>query len=141
MIEEGQAIVRTCLRQDRPGPYQIQAAINAVHVDAASFEATDWRQILALYDQLLAVSPTPVVALNRAIALGEVRGPGAALVVVDDLDLAGYHLLHATRADLLRRLGRTAEARAAYARAVELAPSDTERTFLAARLTAIGPID
>jgi len=79
--------------------------------------------------------------LNRAIALGEVRGPGAALVVVDDLDLAGYHLLHATRADLLRRLGRTAEARAAYARAVELAPSDTERTFLAARLTAIGPID
>jgi RNA polymerase sigma-70 factor (ECF subfamily) len=141
MIEEGQAIVRTCLRQDRPGPYQIQAAINAVHVDAASFEATDWRQILALYDQLLAVSPTPVVALNRAIALGEVRGPGAALVLVDDLDLAGYHLLHATRADLLRRLGRTAEARAAYARAVELAPSDTERTFLAARLTAIGPID
>ena len=141
MIEEGQAIVRACLRQDRPGLYQIQAAINAVHVDAASFEATDWRQILALYDQLLAVSPTPVVALNRAIALGEVRGPGAALVVVDDLDLAGYHLLHATRADLLRRLGRTAEARAAYARAVELAPSDTERTFLAARLTAIGPID
>ena len=141
MIEEGQAIVRTCLRQDRPGPYQIQAAINAVHVDAASFEATDWRQILALYDQLLAVSPTPVVALNRAIALGEVRGPGAALVLVDDLDLAGYHLLHATRADLLRRLGRTAEAREAYARAVELAPSDTERTFLAARLTAIGPID
>ena len=137
MIDEGQAIVRVCLRRDRPGPYQIQAAINAVHVDAASIETTDWRQILVLYDQLLEVSPTPVVALNRAIALGEVRGPDAALVLVDGLDLEGYHLLHATRADLLRRLGRTAEAREAYARAAQLAPNETERTFLEGRASAI----
>ena len=140
MIEEGQAIVRACLRRNRPGPYQIQAAINAVHVDAASIESTDWGQILALYDQLLAVSPTPVVALNRAIALGEVHGPDAALVLVDDLELDGYHLFHATRADLLRRLGRSAEAGEAYARATELAPNDTERAFLEGRLAAMGRV-
>jgi len=141
MIEEGHAIVRACLLRNRPGPYQIQAAINAVHADAAAIESTDWGQILALYDQLLAVSPTPVVALNRAIALGEVRGPDAALVLVDDLDLGGYHLFHATRADLLRRLGRAAEAREAYARAAELAPNETERAFLVARFTAIRTVD
>ena len=141
MIDEGRAIVQTSSRRGRPGPYQIQAAINAVHVHAASIESTDWRQILALYDQLLAVSPTPVVALNRAIALGEVRGPGAALVLVDDLDLGGYHLFHATRADLLRRMGRTAEAGEAYARAVELAPNETDRAFLENRLSALRSMD
>jgi len=138
LIDEGQAIVRACLRRNRPGPYQIQAAINAVHADAASIRSTDWDQILALYDQLFALSPTPVVALNRAIALGEVRGSAAALALVDDLDLDGYHLFHATRADLLRRLGRTDEAARAYARAAGLAPGDTERAFLEGRLAAIG---
>jgi len=140
MIEEGHAVVRACLRRNRPGPYQIQAAINAVHADAASIEATDWSQVLALYDQLLAVSPTPVVALNRAIALGEVWGPHAALVLLDDLDLDDYHPFHAARADLLRRLGRPTDAARAYARAADLAPSDAERAFLFGRLDEIGPI-
>lgn len=139
MIEEGQAIVRACIRRNRPGPYQIQAAINAVHADAASIEATDWSQILALYDQLLAVAPTPVVALNRAIALGEVRGLHAALVLLDDLDLDDYHLFHAARADLLRRLGRPTDAARAYARAADLAPNDAERAFLLGRLDELGP--
>ena len=106
LIEEGQAIVRRCLRRNQPGPYQLQAAINAVHADAATLEQTDWSQIVALYDQLLAVAPTPVVALNRAIAIGEVQGAAAALALVDELDLDNYHPFHATRADLLRRLGR-----------------------------------
>jgi RNA polymerase sigma-70 factor (ECF subfamily) len=131
LIAEGQAIVRRCLRRDQPGPYQLQAAINAVHADAATFEATDWPQIVALYDQLLAFLPTPVVALNRAIAVGEVAGPRAALALVDELDLAGYHPFHATRADLLRRLGRHGEAAAAYERAATLAPTEAEREFLA----------
>ncbi len=139
MIVEGQAIVRACLRRNRPGPYQVQAAINAIHADAASFEATDWHQILALYDQLLAVWPTPVVALNRAIALAEVRGPEAALAILDDLDLDDYHLFHAARADLLRRHGRPADAARAYARAADLAPSDAERAFLFGRLEEVGP--
>jgi RNA polymerase sigma-70 factor (ECF subfamily) len=130
LIEEGKAIVRRCLRRNQPGPYQIQAAINAVHADAASVEETDWGQILALYDQLLAVAPTPVVALNRAIAVGEVEGPAAALALVDELDLDNYHAFHATRADLLRRLGRPDEAAAAYERAAALAPTDAERDFL-----------
>ncbi|NUK24721.1 RNA polymerase sigma factor [Streptomyces lunaelactis] len=130
LIEEGQAIVRRCLRRDRPGPYQLQAAINAVHADAATFEQTDWSQIVALYDQLLAVAPTPVVALNRAIAIGEVQGPCAALALVDELDLDNYHPFHATRADLLQRLGRNSEAAAAYERAAALAPTDAERDFL-----------
>jgi RNA polymerase sigma-70 factor (ECF subfamily) len=139
MIDEGQAIVRTCLRRDRPGPYQIQAAINAVHCDAASIEATEWHQILALYDQLMAIAPTPVVALNRAIALGEVRGPLAALALLDQLDLEGYHLFHAARADLLRRLGRSGDAARAYARAADHAASDAERAFLSTRLGEIEP--
>jgi RNA polymerase sigma-70 factor, ECF subfamily len=139
MIEEGQAIVRACLRRNHPGPYQMQAAINAVHADAASIEATDWSQVLALYDQLLAVSPTPVVALNRAIALGEVQGPNAALALLDDLALDDYHLFHAARADLLRRLGRSTDAARAYARAADLAPSDAERSFLFGRLDEVGP--
>jgi len=138
MIQEGQAIVRACLRRNRPGPYQIQAAINAVHADAASIEATEWSQVLTLYDQLLAISPTPVVALNRAIAVGEVQGPRAALALLDDLDLADYHLFHAARADLLRRLGRPADAARAYARAADLAPSDAERAFLFGRLDEVG---
>jgi RNA polymerase sigma-70 factor, ECF subfamily len=138
MIEEGQAIVRACLRRNRPGPYQIQAAINAVHADAASIEKTDWSQILALYDQLLAIWPMPVVALNRAIALAEVRGPEVALAILDDIALDEYHLFHAARADLLRRLGRWDEAASAYARAADLAASDAERAFLFDRLDEIG---
>jgi RNA polymerase sigma-70 factor (ECF subfamily) len=134
LIEEGHAIVRACLRRNQPGPYQIQAAINAVHADAASIEATDWIQILALYDQLLAITPTPVVAMNRAIALAEVLGPQAALEVLDGLDLGEYHLFHAARADLLRRLGRHADASQAYALAANLAASDAERAFLINRL-------
>jgi RNA polymerase sigma-70 factor (ECF subfamily) len=130
LIEEGQEIVRWCLRRDQPGPYQLQAAINAVHADAATVEQTDWTQIIALYDQLLAVVPTPVVALNRAIAIGEVRGPAAALALVDELALDNYHPFHATRADLLRRLGRDDEAAAAYERAADMAPTDAERDFL-----------
>jgi len=130
LIEEGQAIVRRCLRRNQPGAYQLQAAINAVHADAATVEQTDWWQIVALYDQLRAVAPTPVVALNRAIAIGEVQGPAAALALVDELDLDNYHPFHATRADLLRRLGRTTEAAAAYERAAAMAPTDAERDFL-----------
>jgi RNA polymerase sigma-70 factor (ECF subfamily) len=119
LIEEGQAMVRRCLRRNRRGAYQLQAAINAVHADAATVDQTDWSQIVALYDQLLAVAPTPVVALNRAIAIaiGEVQGADAALALVDELELDTYHPFHATRADLLRRLGRNSEAAAAYERA------------------------
>jgi RNA polymerase sigma-70 factor, ECF subfamily len=130
LIEEGQAIVHRCIRWNQPGPYQLQAAINAVHADALTLEETDWPQIVALYDQLLAVAPTPVVALNRAIAIGEVQGPAAALALVDELDLDGYHPFHATRADLLRRLHRNSEAAAAYERAADMAPTDAERDFL-----------
>ena len=136
LIEEGHAIVRACLRRKQPGPYQIQAAINAVHADADSFEATDWRQILALYNQLLTMTPTSVVAMNRAIALAEVLGPQAALDVLDGLALDDYHLFHAARADMLRRLGRQDDARQAYARAANLATSQAERTFLIDRLEA-----
>jgi RNA polymerase sigma-70 factor (ECF subfamily) len=130
LIEEGHAIVRRCLRRNQPGPYQLQAAINAVHADAPTFEATDWSQIVALYDQLLAVAPTPVVALNRAIAIGEVHGPAAALTFVDELDLDNYYAFHAARADFLRRLGRYTEAAIAYKRAAALASTDAERDFL-----------
>jgi RNA polymerase sigma-70 factor (ECF subfamily) len=130
LIQEGRAILRRCLRRDQPGPYQLQAAINAVHADAPTIQQTDWPQILALYDQLLSVAPTPVVALNRAVAVGEVHGPAAALALVEELELDSYHLLHATRADLLRRLGRRREAAAAYERAAALAPTDAERAFL-----------
>jgi RNA polymerase sigma-70 factor, ECF subfamily len=129
LIQEGQAIVRWCLRRNQPGPYQLQAAINAVHADAGTIEETDWSQIVALYDQLLAVAPTPVVALNRAIAIGELQGPAAALALVDELDLDNYHPYHATRADLLARLGRHSEAAAAYQRAAAMAPTDAERDF------------
>ena len=129
LIAEGQAIIRWCLRRNQPGAYQIQAAINAVHADAPTLEDTDWPQIVALYDQLLALAPTPVVALNRAVAVSEVYGPAAALALVDDLDLEMYYAFHATRADLLRRLGRDYEAAAAYERAAAMAPTDAERDF------------
>jgi RNA polymerase sigma-70 factor, ECF subfamily len=130
LIEEGQAIVRRCLRRNQPGPYQLQAAINAVHADAPTVEETDWSQIVALYDQLFVMAPTPVVALNRAIAIGEMQGPAVALALVDELELDNYYSFHATRADLLRRLGRHSEAAAAYQRAAALAPTDAERDFL-----------
>jgi RNA polymerase sigma-70 factor (ECF subfamily) len=132
LIAEGQELVRWCLRRNQPGPYQVQAAINAVHSDAPSAAGTDWRQIVQLYDQLLALTPTPVVALHRAVAVAEVEGPAAALALVEELDLPG-HLLPAVRADLLRRLGRSAEAAAAYEVAIALAGNEPERAFLQRR--------
>jgi RNA polymerase sigma-70 factor (ECF subfamily) len=129
LIEEGQRIVRRCLRRNQPGAYQLQAAINAVHADAATLGQTDWSQIVALYNQLFEVAPTPVVALNRAIAVGETQGPAVALALIDELDLDNYHPFHATRADLLRRLGRNSEAAAAYERAAAIAPTAAERDF------------
>ena len=137
MIDEGQALVRRCLRRNQPGPYQIQAAIAAVHSDAATAEQTDWRQILALYEQLLACAPTPVVALNRAVALAQVDGAEAALAATDRLDLGSYYLFHATRADLLRRLHRTAEAALAYDAALELTTNAAERAFLERQRNAL----
>jgi len=133
LIAEGQAIVRESVRRGRPGPYQIQAAINAVHSVAPSFDSTDWHAILTLYDQLYALTPTPVFALNRAVALAEVRGPAAGLAAVDDLrraELDTYYLFHAARADLLRRLGRDAEAAAAYDTARSLTANAVEQAFL-----------
>jgi RNA polymerase sigma-70 factor (ECF subfamily) len=138
LIAEGQGLVRRCLRRNRPGPYQIQAAINAVHSDSGSGAGTDWRQVLALYDQLVAIAPTPVVALNRAVAVAEVEGPAPALELVNAIDLGGYHLYHAIRADLLRRLGRTAEGTAAYAAAIERCQNGAERKFLLAQMQGIG---
>ncbi|HYD08859.1 MAG TPA: RNA polymerase sigma factor [Acidimicrobiales bacterium] len=137
LIDEGQAIVRSCLRRNLPGPYQIQAAINAVHADAARAAETDWRSIVALYDQLLRFVPSPVVRLNRAVAVAEVDGPAAALAVVDSIDADSYHLLHATRADLLERLGRTGEAVDAYDRALALTDNAAERRLLGARRATI----
>ncbi|GAA3190504.1 RNA polymerase sigma factor [Nonomuraea roseoviolacea] len=130
LIAEGHALVRRCLRRGQPGPYQIQAAINAVHGDARTAADTDWGQIVRLYDQLMVVAPSPVVALNRAVAVAETDGPRAALALVDDLDLTGYHLFHAVRADLLRRLGRDAEAAEAYGAAIARTANAAERDFL-----------
>lgn len=130
LIDEGQALVRECLRRDQPGDYQLQAAINAVHADAPSCQDTDWRQIVALYDLLLAVTPTAVVALNRAIAVGEVRGPQVALDLIEPLELQQYYPWHAARADSLRRLDREDEARLAYAQSAALAPPGPEKDFL-----------
>ncbi len=130
LIDEGQDLVRRCLRRNQPGPYQIQAAINAVHSDAATAATTDWRQILALYDQLVAITPTAVVALNRAVALAEVEGPGPALAAVDELDLDTYHLFHATRAELLVRLDRDDEAAQAFDRALTLTNNAAEQDHL-----------
>jgi RNA polymerase sigma-70 factor (ECF subfamily) len=133
LIAEGQAIVRRCLAGNQPGPYQIQAAINAVHSDAATAAATDWWQILQLYNQLLGLAKSQVVALNRAVAVAEVEGPDAALTIVDDLDLGGYHLFHAIRADLLRRLGRPDDAAVAYQEAIARTGNAAERAFLQRR--------
>jgi RNA polymerase sigma-70 factor (ECF subfamily) len=133
LVTEGHALVRECLRRNRPGHHQLLAAIQAVHADAPTWAATDWSQVVALYDQLYAVTPTPVVALNRALAVAELTGPAAGLELVDALDLASYQPFHAARADLLRRLGRDDEARAAYDRAIELSDNPAERDFLAGR--------
>jgi RNA polymerase sigma factor (sigma-70 family) len=134
LIAEGHDLVRRCLHRNQPGPFQIQAAIQAVHTDG---DATDWPQVLALYDQLLALVPTAVVALNRAVAVAEVHGPALALALVDDLELPGFHLLHSTRADLLLRLGRGGEAEQAYDDALALATNDAERAFLRQRRAEI----
>ena len=133
LVAEGQVLVRALLRRGSPGPYQVQAAVQAVHADAARAEDTDWRQVLALYDLLLALLPTPVVALNRSVALAEVAGPAPALAVVEALPLQGYQPYWAVRADLLRRLGRDAQAAAAYERALALTVNAVERAHLAAR--------
>jgi len=130
LIAEGQGIVRQCLRRDQPGPYQIQAAINAVHSDASTAAATDWTQILQLYNLLLSLAPSPVVALNRAVAVAEVEGPAAALALIDGLDVVHYYLFHAIRADLLRRLDRASEAARAYDAAIALTQNEAEREFL-----------
>jgi RNA polymerase sigma-70 factor, ECF subfamily len=137
LIAEGQAIVRACLRRNEPGPYQIQAAINAVHSDAARAADTDWGQILQLYDRLLSIAPSPIVALHRAVAVAEVEGPAAALSIVDRLEdsrTAAYYLFHAIRADLLRRLARYDEAAQAYKAAIARAENRKEREFLQRRL-------
>ncbi|MEJ2852191.1 MULTISPECIES: RNA polymerase sigma factor [unclassified Saccharothrix] len=135
LLAEGRALVRWCLRRGRPGPYQIQAAVNAVHSDPPP---TDWRQVVALYDQLMACAPSAVVALNRAVAVAEVDGPEAAMGLVDALCMDSYHHYHAVRAELLRRLGRVAEAAGAYRRAWELAGNAAERELLARALSEVG---
>jgi RNA polymerase sigma-70 factor (ECF subfamily) len=130
LITEGQALVRRCLRAGRPGPYQIQAAIGAVHSDAETAAATDWRQVLALYDQLMTIAPTPVAALNRAVAVAETQGAEAALALVETLDLDGYHVYHAVRAALLVRAGRAAEAADAYDQAAARTGNAAEQAYL-----------
>jgi RNA polymerase sigma-70 factor (ECF subfamily) len=133
LITEGHALVRACLRRNTPGPFQIQAAIAAVHAEAASAAETDWAQIVALYDHLQALRPTDVVALNRAVAVGELEGAAAGLEALDALDaeaLSDYQPYHAARADLLARAGRAAEALQAYDQAIELSGNPTERSFL-----------
>lgn len=144
LIAEGHALVRERLAvvasgRGRPGRYQLLAAINAVHTSAADLRDTDWSQVVALYDQLAAVDPSPVVALNRAVAIAELDGPEVALALVDRLDLERYHAYHATRADLLRRLGRSADARAAYERAIDLAGNTAEAAYLARRRDQLVP--
>jgi RNA polymerase sigma-70 factor, ECF subfamily len=129
-IDEGQALVRLCLAANRPGPYQIQAAINAVHSDAGTAADTDWRQVLALYDLLMTVNPTPVVALNRAVAVAEIEGPGKALRLVDELGLERYYLWHAVKADLLRRLGNAQESALSYFAAIGCCDNLMEKEFL-----------
>ena len=137
-IAEGIAVLDAALRRREPGPYQVQAAIAACHAEAATYAATDWVEIAGLYRELARFLPTPVVELNRAVAVAMADGPEAGLRLVDDLDasgaLAGYHLLPATRADLLRRLGRGDEAAAAYRAALALTTSDAERRYLTRRL-------
>jgi RNA polymerase sigma-70 factor (ECF subfamily) len=137
LITEGQDLVRRCLRRDQPGPYQLQAAINAVHSDAPTAADTDWRQIVQLYDHLLALTPSPVIALNRAVAIAETDGAAPALQLVDDLDLGNYYLFHAIRAGLLLRLNRRPEAAAAYEAALTLTANTTEQAFLKKQLEAL----
>ena len=136
LIQEGQELVRRCLRRNQPGPYQIQAAINAVHSDAPTAAQTDWTQILALYDQLLAITPTPIVALNRAVAVAEIDGPHVALELIDELPLEHYYLFHAIRANLLRRLGKTDQAEAAYRAAIERTDNPAEIAFMREQMSA-----
>ncbi len=138
LVDEGHDLVRACLRVNRPGPFQIQAAVNAVHTDALDASMTDWEQIVQLYDQWMAIRPSPVVELNRAVAVAELDGPEVALAIVDRLGLTTYDAWHATRADLLRRLGRRAEATAAYDAAIAATENAAERRFLAARRDALG---
>jgi len=133
LIAEGHRLVRRCLAIDRPGRYQILAAINAVHTDARTASDTDWSQVVALYDQLVRLDPSPIVALNRAVAVDELDGPDVALALIDPLPLAGYHAWHAARADLLRRLGRSAEAGEAYDAALAVTRNTAERAYLARR--------
>ncbi|HYT81738.1 MAG TPA: sigma-70 family RNA polymerase sigma factor [Actinomycetota bacterium] len=142
MIEEGHAIVRACIRRGRPGPFQLQAAIQAVHCEADSFESTDWPQIVALYDHLFSVMPTAVVALNRSIAIAEIEGPDAALARLDAIapDLENYHLLHAARGTMLRRLGRREAAQAAFERAADLAATEVDRRFLAQQIEELASL-
>jgi RNA polymerase sigma-70 factor, ECF subfamily len=141
MIDEGQRIVRACIRRGQPGPYQLQAAIQAVHCAADSLEATDWPQIVSLYDHLFSLMPTAVVALNRAIAIAEVEGPGVALIEIDVIapDLENYHLMHAARGSMLRRLGRRDAARVAFERAADLAATEADRRFLAQQAEELAP--
>ena len=139
LIAEGHDLVRTCLATNRPGRYQLLAAINAVHTDAPHVADTDWSQVAALYTQLATIDPSPVVTLNRAVAIAELDGPAVALALVDDLPLEGYHAWHVTRADLLRRLGRSDEARAAYDRAIVLSDNSAEVTYLKRRRSQLGP--
>jgi RNA polymerase sigma-70 factor (ECF subfamily) len=134
LIAEGHALVRARLAAGQPpGRYQILAAINAVHTSACDVRDTDWSQVIALYDQLVRLDPSPIVRLNRAIAVAELDGPQIALAEIDGLPLADYHLFHATRADLLRRLGRSQESRAAYDRAIGLAGNTAETAYLIRR--------
>jgi RNA polymerase sigma-70 factor, ECF subfamily len=137
LIAEGQELVKRCLRRNQPAPYQIQAAINAVHSDAPTPAETDWGQILALYDQLLSLTPTAIVALNRAVAVAEIDGPMTALGLIDELSLDRYNVYHAIRADLLRRIGQTNEAQAAYQAAIDRTDNTTEIAFLVARMQAL----
>nr|WP_280483146.1 RNA polymerase sigma factor [Nocardia cyriacigeorgica] len=139
LIAEGHALVRECLRRNTPGPYQIQAAIHAVHTDAATADATDWAQIVQLYDQLMTIAPSPVVALNRAVAVAETDGPATALALIEDLPLADYHLFHAVRADLLRRVGSTADAHTAYDDAIRHTTNEAERRYLIRRRDELSP--
>jgi RNA polymerase sigma-70 factor (ECF subfamily) len=139
MIEEGHRLVTACVRRNQPGPYQLQASIQAVHCDADSLETTDWAQIVTLYDHLYSMTPTPVVGLNRAIAISETDGPADALAAIDAVapDLDGYHLMHATRGTMLRRLGQNADAMVAFERASHLAPTDADRRFLKQQLAEL----
>lgn len=137
-LREGRALLRECLARHQPGPYQLQAAINAVHADAADSAHTDWRQLRAIYDQWMAIAPSPMVALNRAVVVAEIDGPARALTLVEELGLSNYYLFQAVRADLLRRMGAVEKARAAYEEAMRLCGNEAERAFLGRRLREVG---